>query len=597
MPVMVPWSLPPQPKLPISKGGEGGDFPERPTENEVAQFIREIARETTSESTREIVEPIVGEIAGKIDSIGQHVQNLDRVGHSAEKSFANLSQIVQGLHQRVDGLVHDLQVQFAQTQAQLDAANAQNAKAHGDSQIRGNSLALHVGDMEAALDKKFQHIEAAMREMRLAPPHSDTPVVPQGMQVVPEGQISALVTDCSQMGNRLKKMEEKIGEMIAGQIPNPVHAQEIHDVAQNLQKWQQWATKSVGDLEREVGALKIPVRDMQKKAEVAPPSLDPILAEMGQFRTRLDTFEQKAAEHLKETLKNGESRMQNLENRVTEMSNQDNGAIHEENKKSFMQFDARLQLIENWIHTEVEKKKTLQAELLAMAQQNSELKSQVTIEVGKLQGRLQVLEKERSEIQGQVGGLAAHFRASGEKRVLDVPSPLVPAGTENKMGTSRTTAPPATTTPPTTTVPPGSVPPLPPVACPDPSLLPPPPLQALSRMRGQGTGFGEGMGGDSKEKRGGWWEVDAFGKVLLTEIHSNSQQCMPPLPPLSVILNSPPCIPPNREARDACVDQSTGARPMERASGSYWEMPTPQSGQDRSANAHCEHARPPPIVH
>ena len=275
-------------------------------------------------------------------------------------------------------------------------------------------------------------------------------------------------------------------------------------------------------------------------------------------------------------------------------------------------------------------------ELQSVAQQNANLKSQTELEVGKLQGRIQTLEKERAELQFHMGVLmsrmgeqekkeeAAKASAKGDSTATAPPPPLraTPPATTG-MSSTMTTAPAAptasamsgtTTAAPaptasamsgtsammeertaagvtTTTTPPmmrsswlGSVPPF--LA----SHLPKPPTQ--SQTQGVGNELSEGgagAAGQGKPGRSGWWEEDASGNVVFHDMLPFPSRGMNPLPHAGTSLQSPPSLAPRNERGFACHAPATTTPALPQTVDPNRIPPV------AAANAHLEHLRPPPL--
>ena len=256
---------------------------EKPTEQQVIDLVKNIAREATDESTREIVEPIVGHMVGKIDDIGRHVQIIDEVGHSTAQSYGELYQWVQNLYATQNTLVQELKgkfvelqgqigTRFDEMQGQIDASSAQNSQAYQDSTTRGESLALHVGGVEAAFEQRLQGLEIAVQGVRNAmpPPSESHAANPQGVSMASDEWAVGIVTQLSQERDRMTQIEAKIGEIT---IRNPDEAlvQDVRNIAQNLQKWQTWTENNVTSIRGKVGDLRADLQNMRGKIAGIPP--------------------------------------------------------------------------------------------------------------------------------------------------------------------------------------------------------------------------------------------------------------------------------------------------------------------------------------
>jgi len=226
---------------------------ERPTENDLAQAIRQMAREATVDTTRQMVAPVVVQINEQVQSIGQKVQHLDQVGHSAEKSFAQIWKMVQDLQKGFNSLVQQVGDHFGQLRSRIDEVVLRGEQSRTSVLSQVECLTSMVEVVKSESSQRFAYLEGqiiAVGAMHLDrdPPAHQMP----SPQCITKGDWQNTETRVTHLLERVLGLESQIKKAseMAGQIPGVL--QELDEMQESSKEWHAWMTLSVGGLQTEV---------------------------------------------------------------------------------------------------------------------------------------------------------------------------------------------------------------------------------------------------------------------------------------------------------------------------------------------------------
>ena len=190
-------------------------------------------------------------------------------------------------------------------------------------------------------------------------------------------------------------LERRLGDALNNSAQIPDLTRDLVGLRSNVQEWNKWVTKSVGDLQTDITEAKKKVlsdttSEFEARSDVPGTEIAELQSRVGIVTEKIDGL-----------TRLGREKIRVLEERIQPGSQGGVPGCFSEMQENLTQLDRRMKLVENWVARSVESRGEYEKGFFQIQQFMSDSQNAVKAEMGKLILRVLALEKEISECRPQ----------------------------------------------------------------------------------------------------------------------------------------------------------------------------------------------------